>query len=599
MISPGVVYLLRAAPTLLLPPLIVYGVLQYLSGFPVFAITKALWFRFPLLLLADPFALYLLDQWTELSHWLQARRLGAQVLPQVQGRWYIPLQIDVLVQCVKAIPGEYVADNFGHMLLTQGKTVVLRAAGQRKVLTMEPRYVKRILATNFENFPKGDDLFGAATRSVLGVGVFNSDGDLWKFHRTLTRPFFTRDRTSDFKIFDKHANAILEILRDASRTGTPLDIQDVFARFTLDSATEFLIGDCVNSIQEPMLLPGGVEPPRKNTTGHSTSDFFKAFARAQEIMSIRVRTGKIWPLREIKKDAIEEHSQQFRAYFEPIFDKALQRRKELLREKDETGTLNHEVEEGTTFLDSLLQQTDNRTLIRDALVNTLSAGRDTHPEVLSTAREEILQVIGPSASPTYEKLRELKYLRAVLNETLRLFPPVPMNIRESINSDIWEAADGRRYFIPAGTPAAYSVIHMHRDEELWGPDALVFDPMRWIDSRLARLTANPMMFLPFNAGPRICVGQQARIALLNTVGRITDDSCFQFAYNETSFLLVRLLQTFSGITLRPDGQPAGTLPDPHGRWDLTRGRNAIEKIWPKSHSTLYVHGGLWGVMEEA
>ncbi|KAF8307691.1 cytochrome P450 [Clavulina sp. PMI_390] len=611
-ISPGVGYLFRAAPTLLLPPLIVYGALQHLSTFPTFALTKALWLRFILLLVADPFALYLLDQWTELSHWRQARRLGAQVLPQVRGRWYVPLKIDILIDFVKAIPGEYVADKVGDIFRTDGKTVVFRAAVNVEVhhfatipssialltlfvvMTIEPRYVKRILATNFENFPKGENPFGAATRSVFGVGIFNSDGDLWKFHRTLTRPFFTRDRISDFEIFDKHANEIIDIMRESFRSDTPLDIQDVFGRFTLDSATEFLFGDCVNSIREPMLLPGGQEPHNATSKGHGTSAFVKAFSRAQEIISIRVRTGRLWPLREIKKDATADPVKQFRRYFEPILDKALQRREELLQKKGPSISEVREVEEGMSFLDYLLLQTDDRALIRDSLVSMLIAGRDTttclitfttyalsqHPEILAAAREEILRVIGPSAAPTYEKIRDLKYLRAVLNETLRLFPPVPMNIRESVKADIWEAADGTRYFIPANTPTGYAVIHMHRDKELWGPDALDFDPMRWIDSRLARLTANPMMFLPFNAGPRICVGQQ-------------------FAYNEASFLLVRLLQTFSAITLRPDAQPTGTLPNPLGEWDLTRGRNSIEKIWPRSHSTLYAHGGLWGTMQEA
>lgn len=50
---------------------------------------------------------------------------------------------------------------------------------------------------------------------------------------------------------------------------------------------------------------------------------------------------------------------------------------------------------------------------------------------------------------------------------------------------------------------------MHRREDLWGPDALEFDPDRFIDSRVQKyLTPNPFIFLPFNAGPRICLGQQ-------------------------------------------------------------------------------------------
>ena len=71
--------------------------------------------------------------------------------------------------------------------------------------------------------------------------------------------------------------------------------------------------------------------------------------------------------------------------------------------------------------------------------------------------------------------------------------------------------------------------------------AAKFDPDRFIDERLNKyLTHNPYIFLPFNAGPRICLGQQ-------------------FAYNEMSFFLIRLMQSFSSFTLADDVQPAGSI----------------------------------------
>ena len=57
----------------------------------------------------------------------------------------------------------------------------------------------------------------------------------------------------------------------------------------------------------------------------------------------------------------------------------------------------------------------------------------------------------------------------------------------------------------------YSVFFMHRRKDLWGPDAEEFDPDRFLDERVKTyLTPNPFIFLPFNAGPRICLGQQVR-----------------------------------------------------------------------------------------
>ena len=82
------------------------------------------------------------------------------------------------------------------------------------------------------------------------------------------------------------------------------------------------------------------------------------------------------------------------------------------------------------------------------------------------------------------------------------------------------------------------------------------------------LLPNPFIFLSFNAGPRICLGQQ-------------------FAYNEISFFMIRLLQTFPNITPdTPAQHPELRVPK---AWANCPGRKGKEKIWPKSHITLYMH----------
>ncbi|KAG8893200.1 hypothetical protein FRC01_013727, partial [Tulasnella sp. 417] len=57
--------------------------------------------------------------------------------------------------------------------------------------------------------------------------------------------------------------------------------------------------------------------------------------------------------------------------------------------------------------------------------------------------------------------------------------------------------------------AFWSTIGLHRRSDFWGPDALIFDPDRWLDERHKKYyLANPFIFLPFHGGPRICLGQQ-------------------------------------------------------------------------------------------
>ena len=108
--------------------------------------------------------------------------------------------------------------------------------------------------------------------------------------------------------------------------------------------------------------------------------------------------------------------------------------------------------------------------------------------------------------------------------------------------------------------------------------ALEFDPDRFLDDRVKTyLVPNPFIFLPFNAGPRICLGQQ-------------------FAYNEASTIIARIVQAFKSITLDMDSNPEAKPPV---AWATANGRKAIEKVWVKSSITIFAKGGVWVKMEEA
>lgn len=319
--------------------------------------------------------------------------------------------------------------------------------------------------------------------------------------------------------------------------------------------------------------------------------------------ALRNRFGEHWPLTEFWVDKLEKPMNVVRGFLDPILKEAVAKKRAMApgtQEKEKTNDLgDRQVEEGESLLDHLVNYTDDHAILCDEILNITAAGRDTtaglltftiymlaeHPEILTKLREEILRLVGPTQRPTYDDFRDMKYLRAVLNETLRLYSPVPFNVRTSVQPTLFRSSkpDSPPLFVPTGTRCAFSSILMHRRKDLWGPDALEFDPERFLDERLHKyLTPNPFIFLPFNAGPRICLGQQ-------------------FAYHEASFFVVRLLQTFSSVSLDLDAQPPAARPP--ASWKETdkdkAGWKAREKVRPRSHLTMFVFGGLWVRMEEA
>ena len=172
-----------------------------------------------------------------------------------------------------------------------------------------------------------------------------------------------------------------------------------------------------------------------------------------------------------------------------------------------------------------------------------------------------------------------------------------MNSRSTRRGTLWPSTDGGKpIYIPPHIKVTYSPWLMHRRTDLWGPtgehrhnrdpslDALTFptahefDPDRFLDDRVKQyLTPNPFIFLPFNAGPRICLGQQ-------------------FAYNEASAVIARIAQVFEKIRFDMDSNPEAKPPV---EWATGMGRKVKEKVWVRSHLTVHANGGVWVRMEEA
>ncbi|KAG2002365.1 cytochrome P450 [Coprinopsis cinerea AmutBmut pab1-1] len=331
--------------------------------------------------------------------------------------------------------------------------------------------------------------------------------------------------------------------------------------------------------------------PKGSAVEGDWGSFAKAFETAQINATTRARIGHWWPLLELFKDKNAEHADVIHRWLDPLVQRALNERTQRIGRKraDSKASL------GTSFLKHIAECVDDPVTIRDQLLNMLLASRDTtatvltfltyllatHPDVTDRLRAEILEHVGPTSHPFPDTLKQLKYLRAVLNETMRLYPPVPLNIRETRSASCtlppsdptYASSDTRPFYMPAKTIIMYFPLLTQRNPALWGEDAEEFVPERWIDpDRASKIVNNPAMYAPFSAGPRICLGQN-------------------YAYNQMSYFVVRLLQQFDRFTLAPEFQPPGSLPPKE--WKHRQGRQKDEKIWPAAALTLFVKGGLW------
>ncbi|OBT59925.1 hypothetical protein VE03_10592, partial [Pseudogymnoascus sp. 23342-1-I1] len=131
--------------------------------------------------------------------------------------------------------------------------------------------------------------------------------------------------------------------------------------------------------------------------------------------------------------------------------------------------------------------------------------------VLQKLRVEISELNG-NTDLKRSGLRNMKYLQNVIKETLRLYPPVPVNARTALCTTVLPTGGGpdrkSPVLIPKGSFVAYSVYTMHRRPDLYSMDAELFRPERW-DEQMAlsqNVTDSKWGYLPFNGGPRICLG---------------------------------------------------------------------------------------------
>ncbi|KAK8011101.1 Cytochrome P450 monooxygenase alt2 [Apiospora arundinis] len=467
-------------------------------------------------------AIYIVRPW---QHWSKARQLGCGSVPTEPRKW--PLGLDIVRNGMMAdrdqrLP-EYVTSRFAAMGRYTWRMNVL---GSSNFITAEPRNVQAILATQFDDFKLGD-VRTTNLKLFLGRSIFAVDGPAWHGAREVMRPLFTRQNVSNVRLLEGRFQSMMRCLLESSegvtstsqdqngRTWTaPISLAALLPRFTLDSATEVFLGQSAHSLEARL-------------RGEKKEDLNWALEQMVPLLRMRLTLrGFYWMYgnKELRRIAEVMHK-----FTNDAMDKA-----------DATGR-SGENRAKYDFLDTLRARCADRDEVREQVLGLLAAGTDTtaaltgwvfyslirNPRVFAKLREVVLQHFGTSASEnnsedsvTFEKLKNCTYLQHVLNETLRRHSVVPLNSRCAKKDTTLPTGGGpdgtQPVFVPAGTEVNFSGI--------FGDQTLMISSPS--DGRSAG--RGVFHYVPFNGGPRICIGQQ-------------------FALTEAGFVVVRMLQEFDAI----------------------------------------------------
>ncbi|KAL2047240.1 hypothetical protein N7G274_001259 [Stereocaulon virgatum] len=367
------------------------------------------------------------------------------------------------------------------------------------IVINDPRNVEHVLKNN-DVFIKGD-FFRVRSWDLFGNGIINADGELWKIQRKAGLRFFSNANLRT--LIDDVLPSILadteKTLDDAAQAAASVDLQSILLELTTR-----LMGNMAYDMDMPSSLP---------------------FSRSFDFASGQIGERFQNPFYKFKEFVLGAPLR--RAVFEvktfgsQIVSAAVQKREK--QEKARTADPLH-----NNLINALLDNIKDHAVVADAAMNYLSAGRDTtaqsltwafyllmrHPNIRERIRKELettfagatnqLPLSFDSAQPS-----TLPYTSAVFNEVLRLYPPVPIELKECTTSTTFP--DGT--WLPKGAVVIWATWAIGRSKNIWGEDADNFRPERWLvegqNGELPTMrSVSAYEFPVFNGGPRSCIGKK-------------------------------------------------------------------------------------------
>ena len=359
-------------------------------------------------------------------------------------------------------------------------------------LVQSPQAARHILQENARNYYKP----GAARlmKKVLGNGLATSNGELWLHQRRLMQPAFHKQHLTYFFHLIGHEVSHLAAKWKTENDGATVNITKSFLHLTLNNICKAMFG-------------AGIENQTAEIEGLLGTMLTHSSKNLKALLKMPLWMPTPGNLRFKKAEA----------RFENILYRVIDQRKK-----------NGNVSQRNDLLQMLLAATENNggggmsaQQLRDEITTIFLAGHETTAQTLSwvfyhlalnqniqgKVRQEVSSVEWNGIGP--ECLQSFTYTRAVIEEALRIYPPVWIMARKAAANDCVAG-----FSVPAGTTLLINVYGMHHHPSHWVAPG-DFQPERWLNGTKENLPS--YLYLPFGGGPRLCIGHHFAMMVMQTV----------------------------------------------------------------------------------